>query len=93
MLAAIEAARDQIFLEVYRFARARVGSLFSEALASAARRGVQVRVVLDGWGSAPHAGEVARVPPRRGLLRWLEDLAGAAAVAASRLMSWLINRR
>jgi cardiolipin synthase len=60
MLDAIRAARDEILLEVYRFAQDRVGALFTEALAAAVRRDVQVRVVLDGWGSAPHAGEVAR---------------------------------
>lgn len=60
MLAAIEAAREEILLEVYSFAADRVGERFLEALAGAARRGVRVRVVLDGWGSAPQAGELAR---------------------------------
>ena len=40
----------------------RVGDRFVEALVAAARRGVRVRVLLDGWGSAPHAGELARRP-------------------------------
>jgi cardiolipin synthase len=59
MLGAIEAAREEVFLEVYAFALDAVGLLFIEALGAAARRGVRVRVVIDGWGSTPHAHEVA----------------------------------
>jgi len=52
MLAAIEAAQDAVHLEVYAFALDRTGERFAEALAAAARRGVRVRVVVDGVGSA-----------------------------------------
>ncbi len=52
MLDAIEAAEQWIHLEVYAFSRDGVGEHFLEALAAAARRGVRVAVVLDGWGSA-----------------------------------------
>jgi cardiolipin synthase len=60
MLSAIEAAREEVFLEVYAFALDVVGARFVAALDAAARRGVRVRVVIDGWGSTPHAHEVAR---------------------------------
>ena len=60
MLSAIEAAREEVFLEVYAFELDQVGASFIAALDAAARRGVRVRVVLDGWGSAPQANEVAR---------------------------------
>lgn len=60
MLAALEAAREEVFLEVYSFALDRVGRRFIEALSAAARRGVRVRVVIDGWGSTPHAHGVAQ---------------------------------
>jgi cardiolipin synthase len=66
MLAAIQAARVEIFLEVYRFAHDGVGAGFVRALGEAARRGVRVRVVLDGWGSLPHGSEVARQLERVG---------------------------
>jgi cardiolipin synthase len=59
MLAAIEAAREDVFLEVYRFSASGVGARFLDALAAAAARGVRVRVVVDGWGSAADAVEVA----------------------------------
>jgi cardiolipin synthase len=59
MLAAIGAARYTVRLEVYTFARDGVGQRFIEALSAAARRGVRVAVILDGWGSAGDGGEVA----------------------------------
>ena len=58
MLEAIHAARREIFLEVYQFAPDGVGDEFITALSAAARRGVRVEVVIDGFGSAPFASEV-----------------------------------
>ncbi len=52
MLQAIRRARQSVHLEVYHLAREGVGDLFREALSQAALRGVRVRVILDGWGSA-----------------------------------------
>lgn len=51
MLLAIERAQRSVHLEVYAFAPSGVGASFVEALAQAARRGVRVQVVIDGWGS------------------------------------------
>ncbi|HET9597404.1 MAG TPA: phospholipase D-like domain-containing protein [Anaeromyxobacteraceae bacterium] len=59
MLAAIAAAAHHVRLEVYAFAHDGVGRRFVEALAAAARRGVRVAVVIDGWGSAADGREVA----------------------------------
>jgi cardiolipin synthase A/B len=58
MLAAIRAARSEIFLEVYSFSPDGIGAVFIDALSAAARRGIPVRVVLDAWGSAPATSEV-----------------------------------
>ena len=52
MLQAIAQARRSVHLEVYAFAPSRVGAQFVEALRLAARRGVAVQVLIDGWGSA-----------------------------------------
>jgi cardiolipin synthase len=52
MLGAIGDARATIHLEVYNFARDRVGQQFISALSEASKRNVSVRVVIDGWGSA-----------------------------------------
>jgi cardiolipin synthase A/B len=52
MLRAIRAARQSVHLEVYHLDREGVGDAFRRALSEAALRGVRVRVILDGWGSA-----------------------------------------
>ncbi len=52
MLSAIGAARSRIHLEVYTFADSSVGRSFIAALGTAAKRGVRVDVIIDGWGSA-----------------------------------------
>jgi cardiolipin synthase len=58
MLDAIAGAQEELLLEVYRFAPDGIGERFLQALADAVRRGVRVRVVIDGWGSTPHTSEV-----------------------------------
>jgi cardiolipin synthase A/B len=52
MLLAIERAQRNVHLEVYAFAPLGVGVRFIEALGRAAKQGVRVQVVIDGWGSA-----------------------------------------
>jgi cardiolipin synthase A/B len=59
MLAAIGAARQSIHLEVYAFSADGIGARFIEALAQAGRRGVSVKIVIDGWGSARSGRTVA----------------------------------
>ncbi|WP_163999628.1 phospholipase D-like domain-containing protein [Pyxidicoccus caerfyrddinensis] len=51
MLEAIASAKQRVHLEVYTFEREGVGARFLDALVAAARRGVTVKVVVDGWGS------------------------------------------
>lgn len=50
LLAAIEAAEVEIFLESYIFANDEIGHEVAGALCRAARRGVQVNVTVDGFG-------------------------------------------
>lgn len=52
MLMAIAQAQCSVHLEVYAFAPSGVGARFIEALRQAARRGLVVQVLIDGWGSA-----------------------------------------
>jgi len=61
MLLAINQARYDIHLEVYSFSASGVGLQFIEALAQAAGRGVRVRVLIDGWGSAMDGYPLATV--------------------------------
>lgn len=51
MIAEIEAARATILLEVYTFENDALGRRLAEALIRAARRGLAVRVMVDGIGS------------------------------------------
>jgi cardiolipin synthase A/B len=58
MLTAIAAAHNSLWLTTYIFETDPVGRQFIDALAAAAARGVQVRVLVDGvgeWYSWPHA--------------------------------------
>jgi len=52
MLEAIELARAQVWLEIYLFESGVVAERFIGALARAAQRGVEVRVLADAWGAA-----------------------------------------
>ncbi|MDA8109099.1 MAG: cardiolipin synthase ClsB [Betaproteobacteria bacterium] len=51
LIAALDAARVEVFLETYIFANDETGSLVADALARAAGRGVKVHVLLDGFGA------------------------------------------
>lgn len=56
MLAAIEAARETVLLEMYLVESGTVARRFIDALAECARRGVRVCVLLDSFGSLRLAG-------------------------------------
>jgi cardiolipin synthase len=51
MLEAIEQARETISFETYIFDRDEIGSAFAHALGDAARRGVEVRLLIDAAGT------------------------------------------
>jgi len=51
LVAAIEEAQREIWLESYIFADDPAGRLIAAALSRAAIRGVHVRVLIDGWGA------------------------------------------
>jgi len=52
MLESIAGAREEILLEMYWIEADAVGLAFRDALCASARRGVNVRCILDGFGSA-----------------------------------------
>src|SRR3990172_4886313 len=52
LCADIDAAQHSIYLETYIFAADETGRMVADALQRAAARGVVVRVLLDGFGSA-----------------------------------------
>ncbi len=55
LIAAIEGATAEVFLETYIFADDQAGSLVAEALAHAASRGVATHLLIDGFGAKDFA--------------------------------------
>ncbi|MGH9366413.1 MAG: phospholipase D-like domain-containing protein [Thermoanaerobaculia bacterium] len=51
MIEAIRGAQRSVNLEVYIFSEGEVGGLFAQALAERARAGVEVRLLIDGFGA------------------------------------------
>lgn len=51
LLEAIALAEREVWLETYIFADDETGRVVADALVDAARRGVTVRVLVDGWGA------------------------------------------
>ena len=71
MHAAIASARDEVWLATYIFHHDDAARAMAQALVAAARRGVRVRVVIDGFGSK------ASLPALR---EWFEGSTVALAV-------------
>ncbi|MDP1637204.1 MAG: cardiolipin synthase ClsB [Candidatus Nitrotoga sp.] len=65
LIAVIDAATRSVYLETYIYAADTCGRLVSQALQRAAKRGVRVHLLLDGYGSAD-------LPDK-----WVNDLRGA----------------
>ena len=61
LIAAIDGAREEVFLESYIFADDQTGSLVSDALARAAARGVSVHLLVDGFGARDFAPRFRRI--------------------------------
>ena len=78
MCAAIATARHRVWLATYIFDDDPAAEAVAQCLAAAARRGVQVGVVVDGFGSK------AALPKLR---RWLDD-AGVQLVIFRPLDRW-----
>ncbi len=51
LVAALDSAREEVFLETYIFESDQTGSLVAAALCRAAARGARVHVLIDGFGS------------------------------------------
>lgn len=67
MLDAIDGARRSIALATYIFGADKAGRAFIDALARAAKRGVQVRVLVDGFGVRYTWPPVHRILKRAGV--------------------------
>jgi cardiolipin synthase A/B len=65
LIAAIDNAIHSIYLETYIFAADSSGRMFSDAMQRAAKRGVEVHLLMDGFGSSDFPD------------RWVEELRAA----------------
>jgi cardiolipin synthase len=71
LIAAIDAAVHEVWLETYIFADDPAGEAVAAALAGAAARGVTVRVLVDGWGARHYLTPAMRGRLERGGVRLL----------------------
>ncbi|MFZ7112230.1 MAG: cardiolipin synthase [Desulfatiglandales bacterium] len=67
MLKAIEEANKSLYLSTYIFETRGTGQCFIDALARAAARGVEVRVIIDGIGGLNSLPPAARLLKRQGV--------------------------
>lgn len=75
MLEAIEAAKVSVDFLTFVYWGGDIAERFAEALAGASRRGVRVRVVLDGLGSLPMDRElVDRIEEAGGRVVWFRPI-------------------
>lgn len=52
MLDDIIAAKKYIYLQIYKFSHQTIGVKFRDALTTAAKRGVEVKMLIDSWGGS-----------------------------------------
>jgi cardiolipin synthase len=66
LIEAIDAAAEEIFIEVYIFADDETGSLIADSLARAAARGVSTHLLVDGFGAHDFAPRFREMLARAG---------------------------
>ncbi|WP_341805236.1 phospholipase D-like domain-containing protein [Nocardioides ochotonae] len=76
MLAAIQGAKRQVLFETYLWKGDEVGERFKRALADAARRGVEVYCIYDGFGNLVVNPRFKRFPRPMKVLRFPSYAAG-----------------
>jgi len=67
LIAAVDAAKQSVHLETYIFNLDETGHRVLDALCRAEKRGVKVRVVLDGFGCNETAQDVCKVLTEHGV--------------------------
>lgn len=81
LLNAIEGATKSIELETYIFEKGIVADRLIERLLAAVKRGVRVRMIVDGWGSPGFAVDY-----------WPKLKAGKVKVHFFRVIPWILKR-
>ena len=84
MLKAIEGAHERIGLETYNFEEGEIADRFTDALARAAERGVNVQMVLDAVGSKKmSAKDIDRLEGAGCHIGWVNPLIGYSFAEAN----------
>ncbi len=74
LCADIDKAQHSIYLETYRFVDDEIGRLVANSLRHAAMRGVAVRVLLDGFGSAELSSDWLEIWRKDGIeMQWFRQ--------------------
>lgn len=81
LLRAIDEAKNIIEFETYIYEKGVMGDRLAEHLIAAARRGVRVRIIVDGWGSPTFAHDY-----------WPQFKAAGIRVRFFRVAPWLMKR-
>ena len=85
MLDAIESAEHSITMEQYIFWEGKVGRRFAEAFAEKARRGVQVKLLLDAVGSSTLGEPIIKILENGGCqLAWFRPIHWYTMIRANR---------
>lgn len=74
MLNDIAGAKSYIYLETYRFNNDSIGIKFRDALIRAARRGVEVKVLVDSWGTSLPSGFFGELEKYGGEFRFFKKI-------------------
>jgi cardiolipin synthase len=70
MLKDIEKARQYIYLETYRFNNDSIGIKFRDALTRKSREGVEIKILVDSWGTSLPAGFFGEMLKRGAEIRY-----------------------
>ncbi len=68
----IEHASQYIYLEFYRFSYHHLGEKFRDALVKKCKEGVEVKILLDSWGTSPNPGFFETLTQAGGMVRFFE---------------------
>jgi cardiolipin synthase len=74
MLDDIEQAKEYIYLETYRFNNDSIGIKFRDALTKKSKLGVQVKILMDSWGTSLPSGFFSELEQNGGEIRYFQKL-------------------
>jgi len=74
MLSDIESARNLIFLETYRFNNDLIGVKFRDVLEKKSREGVEIKILMDSWGTSLPSNFFSEIVKNGGEIRYFKKI-------------------